>query len=152
MVFSSSVNTANIRLTKKGQRLYPRYEHFKQMIEVFERSGRGVPTFNDKHLSWNWEWAREMYDISQSMDFAFMAGSSLPVTWRTPSIDLPLGVAVSEAVCVGYGGVDSYDFHALETLQVYGRTARRRRKRREMAAGIPRRRVLGSTSHRTLVA
>ena len=102
---------------EKGQRLYPRYEHFKQMAEVFERSGRGVPVFNDKHLSWNWEWAREMYDISQDMGFAFMAGSSLPVTWRTPSIDMPLGVPVSEAVCVGYGGVDSYDFHALETLQ-----------------------------------
>ena len=102
---------------EKGQRLYPRYEHFKQMVEVFERSERGVPAFNDKHLSWNWEWAREMYDISQDMDFAFMAGSSLPVTWRTPSIDMPLGVPVSEAVCVGYGGVDSYDFHALETLQ-----------------------------------
>ena len=102
---------------EKGQRLYPRYEHFMQIAEVYEKSGRGVPTFNDKHLSWNWEWAREMYDISQSMDFAFMAGSSLPVTWRTPSIDMPLGVPISEAVCVGYGGVDSYDFHALETLQ-----------------------------------
>ena len=66
------------------------------MAEVYEKSGRGVPTFNDKHLSWNWEWAREMYDISQNMDFAFMAGSSLPVTWRTPSIDMPLGVPVSE--------------------------------------------------------
>jgi len=30
---------------------------------------------------------------------------------------MPLGAPVSEAVCVGYGGVDSYDFHALETLQ-----------------------------------
>ncbi len=102
---------------EKGQRLYPRYEHFMQMIEVFEQSGRSVPVFNDKHLSWNWEWAREMYDISQEMNFAFMAGSSLPVTWRTPSIDMPLEIPISEAVCVGYGGVDSYDFHALETLQ-----------------------------------
>ena len=102
---------------EKGQRLYPRYEHFKQVAEVFEKSGRGVPVFNDKHLSWKWEWAREMYDISQSMEFAFMAGSSLPVTWRTPSIEMPLGTPVKEAVCVGYGGVDSYDFHALETLQ-----------------------------------
>lgn len=102
---------------EKGQRLYPRYEHFKEMAAVFERSGRGVPAFNDKHLSWNYAWAREMYDISQSMGFAFMAGSSLPVTWRTPSLEMPLGARVSEAVCVGYGGVDSYDFHALETLQ-----------------------------------
>ncbi len=104
-------------VNEKGQRLYPRYEHFKQMIDVFEQSGRGVPAFNDKHLSWNWEWAREMYEASQIIGFPFMAGSSLPVTWRTPSIDMPYDVPVSEAVCVGYGGVDSYDFHALEALQ-----------------------------------
>ena len=26
--------------------------------------------FNDKHLSWNWEWARKMYDTSREMGFA----------------------------------------------------------------------------------
>ncbi|MBI4551480.1 MAG: hypothetical protein HY710_04385, partial [Candidatus Latescibacteria bacterium] len=101
----------------KGQRLYPRYEFFKQCVEVFEASGRSVPVFNDKHLSWNWDYAVEMYETARRMGFAFMAGSSLPVTWRTPSIDMPPGARVEEAVCVAYGGVDSYDFHALETLQ-----------------------------------
>ena len=102
---------------EKGQHLYPRYELFKQIAAVFRLSGRSAPVFNDKHLSWNWEWAREMYDISQELGFAFMAGSSLPVTWRTPAIDLPLGAGVKEALCVAIGGVDSYDFHALETIQ-----------------------------------
>ena len=46
-----------------------------------------------------------------------MAGSSLPVTWRLPAVDVPHGAPVSEVVCVGYGGLDSYDFHGLETLQ-----------------------------------
>ena len=58
-----------------------------------------------------------MYDTSRELGFAFMAGSSLPVTWRTPSVEMPLGARISEALCVGYGGVDSYDFHGLETLQ-----------------------------------
>ena len=102
---------------EKGQHLYPRYELFKQIAAVYRTSGRCAPVFNDKHLSWRWEWAREMYDISLEMGFAFMAGSSLPVTWRTPSIDMPLDARVKEAMCIGYGGVDSYDFHALETLQ-----------------------------------
>ena len=102
---------------EKGQHLYPRYELFKQIAAVFRLSGRSAPVFNDKHLSWNWDWAREMYDISKELGFAFMAGSSLPVTWRTPAIDLPLGARVKEAVCVAIGGVDSYDFHALETIQ-----------------------------------
>lgn len=102
---------------EKRQHLYPRYELYKQIVKVFEDSGKSVPVFNDKHLSWNWEWAKEMYDISRKLGFAFMAGSSLPVTWRTPSIEMPLGARIREAMCVGYGGVDSYDFHALETIQ-----------------------------------
>ncbi len=102
---------------EKGQHLYPRYELFKQIVAVFRASGKTASIFNDKHLSWKWEWAKEMYDTSVEMGFAFMAGSSLPVTWRTPSIDMPLGAPVREAVSVGYGGVDSYDFHALETIQ-----------------------------------
>ncbi len=102
---------------KKGQHLYPRYELFKQIVALFRATGETAAIFNDKHLSWNWEWAKEMYDISQEMGFAFMAGSSLPVTWRTPSIDMPLGVGVQEAMCVGMGSPDSYDFHALETIQ-----------------------------------
>jgi len=47
----------------------------------------------------------------------FLVGSSLPVTWRMPSIDLPYAAEVEEMVCVAMGAVDSYDFHALETIQ-----------------------------------
>ncbi len=102
---------------EKGQTRYPRYEFFQEIFKVFRASGRSVPVFNDKHLSWNWDWAKEIYDTSRELGFPLMAGSSLPVTWRTPSIDLPMGARVREAVSVGYGGVDSYDFHALETVQ-----------------------------------
>ena len=58
-----------------------------------------------------------MYDTSREMGFAYMAGSSLPVTWRIPSVEFPLGAHVREALCICYGGVDSYDFHGLETMQ-----------------------------------
>lgn len=102
---------------EKGQHLYPRYELFRQIAAVFRTTGKSCPVFNDKHLSWNWAWAKEMYDTSVALGFPMLAGSSLPVTYRTPAIDFPYGERVSEAVCVGYGGVDSYDFHALETLQ-----------------------------------
>ncbi len=102
---------------EKGQTRYPRYEFFRQIVEVFGSSNRAVPVFNDKHLSWKWDYAKEMYDTARRMKFPFMAGSSLPVTWRTPSLEMPMGARIREAVCVGYGGVDSYDFHALETIQ-----------------------------------
>ena len=100
-----------------GQKLYPRYEFFKQVVEVFRKDNRSVPMFNDKHLSWKWEWAQEMADTAREMGFAFLAGSSLPVTWRMPAIDLPYGSQVDEVMCVAIGGIDSYDFHALEVIQ-----------------------------------
>jgi hypothetical protein len=107
----------NYPKTPKGQVQYPRYQFFEQIVEVFRSSGRSVPMFNDKHLSWNWEWARKMYDTSKELGFAYMAGSSLPVTWRIPSVEFPTGARVREALCICYGGVDSYDFHGLETIQ-----------------------------------
>lgn len=102
---------------EKGQTLYPRYEWFKEVVKVFEDSGRAVPVFNDKHLSTTWERCTEMVADSERMGFPFLAGSSLPVTWRLPAIDMPFDVPLTESVCVAYGGVDSYDFHALETAQ-----------------------------------
>jgi hypothetical protein len=101
----------------KGQRLFPRYEFFKHVVDVFRRSGRSVPVFCDKHLSWNWEWALSMVETSRALGFPLLAGSSLPVTWRLPAIDVPFGAKLVEAVGVGYGGLDSYDFHGLETIQ-----------------------------------
>ena len=58
-----------------------------------------------------------MVSDSKRLKFPFIAGSSLPVTWRLPSVDMPLGADLRESVCVCYGGVDSYDFHGYETAQ-----------------------------------
>jgi hypothetical protein len=103
--------------TASGHVQYPRYQFFQQIVEVYRSSGRIAPLFNDKHLSWNWAWAEEMYQTARSMNFGFMAGSSLPVTWRVPVFEMPMGATIREAVCVCYGGVDSYDFHGLESIQ-----------------------------------
>jgi hypothetical protein len=102
---------------EKGQIRYPRYEFFQQILKVYRASGRSVPIFNDKHLSWNWEWAKQMYDASHQMGFPLMAGSSLPITWRLPSIEMPMGAGVKEALTVCYGPTDGYDFHGLEATQ-----------------------------------
>ncbi len=103
--------------TDLGQTRYPRYEWFKKIVKVFEASGRSVPVFNDKHLSTDWNECTEMVADSKRLGFPFYAGSSLPVTWRLPEFELPVGTPLKESVCVAYGGVDSYDFHALETAQ-----------------------------------
>ena len=133
MPCSSSASTATIPSNKLGQKQYPRYEFFKQVVDVFRKDGRAVPVFNDKHLSWNWDWAKEMVDTARKLDFPFLAGSSLPVTWRMPAIDLPYGAEVEEVMCVAMGSVDSYDFHALEVIQCM---AERRRGGERGVAGL----------------
>jgi hypothetical protein len=103
--------------TEKGQTRYPRHSFFERTVKVFEASGRAVPVFNDKHLSTDWNECLSMVQSSRRLGFPFLAGSSLPVTWRIPSIELPLDTAMEESVCVCYGGIDAYDIHGLETAQ-----------------------------------
>jgi hypothetical protein len=100
-----------------GQKMYPRYQFFEQIVNVFRQDGRTTPVFNDKHLSWNFQWARQMVNWSETMNFAFQGGSSLPVTWRMPDLDMPYDADIDEAMVVAFGATDIYDFHALETLQ-----------------------------------
>src|SRR6516164_7922967 len=61
--------------------------------------------------------AKNMVDSVRDLGFPLLAGSSVPVTWRMPSVDMPYGAEVEEVLCVAMGGMDSYDFHALETIQ-----------------------------------
>jgi hypothetical protein len=107
----------NYPRNEKGQILYPRYEFFEQCVKVFEQDGRAVPVYNDKHLSYSFEKAKAMVDASKRLRFPMLAGSSIPVTWRLPAIDLPLNSEIESAVMIGVGGSDPMDFHALEGLQ-----------------------------------
>jgi len=104
-------------INAKGQKQYPRYRFFKEVIQVFEQSGRSVPVFNDKHYSTDWDECTAMVADSHRLSFPLLAGSSLPVTWRIPSVEMPWNSDLKESVCVCYGGVDSYDIHGLETAQ-----------------------------------
>src|SRR5438105_456886 len=101
----------------KGQILYPRRRFFEATMDVFAKSKKSVPVFNDKHLAVTWEDAKWMYDKSRELFAPFMAGSSVPVTWRKPELKLPKNCELVEAVQIGYGPFEGYGFHALEGLQ-----------------------------------
>lgn len=104
-------------LNAKGQQLYPRRELFDQITGVFRQSGRSVPIFNDKHMSWNWTWAKYMWRTIRELEIPWMAGSSLPYARFEPMVALPRGEKLDHVVAVGYGGIESYGFHTLETGQ-----------------------------------
>jgi hypothetical protein len=104
-------------INKKGQQEYPRKRFFDEIGAVFRESRRVAPVFSDKHLSYRWDWAKEMYDTAQAMKIPLMAGSSVPLAQRSPPLELPARAKITEAVSIHGGGVESYDFHGLEVLQ-----------------------------------
>jgi hypothetical protein len=104
-------------INDRGQILLPSYDFFQQCAQVFEDEKRAVPYFNHKQLSYSFEQAQTMVKTANRLGFPLLAGSSLPVTWRLPDVDIPLGAQVEEAVMVGVGAPGGMDFDALEALQ-----------------------------------
>ena len=102
---------------EKDQCLYPRRYFFEQICGVFASSGRSVPVFNDKHLSYTWNDAKWMVDRAAELKVPLMAGSSVPLAWRKPWIEYGLDTEIEAAMTVAYGPLESYGFHALEVLQ-----------------------------------
>jgi hypothetical protein len=101
----------------KGRILLPNYDFFQQCAQVFEAEGHSVPYFNHKQLSFSFSEAQSMVKTAEKLKFPLLAGSSMPVTWRLPDTDIPLGAHVQEAVMVGVGDFNGMDFDALDAMQ-----------------------------------
>lgn len=102
---------------EKGQELYPRHPWFLRIAKVMEASDRVAPVFCDKHLSYDRRKALEMVETARKLKIPFMAGSSLPVTYRKPELELPLGSKITDAILASRGECERYGIHALEALQ-----------------------------------
>jgi hypothetical protein len=116
----------------KLQKQYPRGRYFREALEVIKASGRSVPIFIDKHLSYDRAEARAMVESARALKVPLMAGSSLPVTWRLPSVEVPVGKPWKEAVVASRGEIEIFGFHALESLQCMVE----RRDRRGKSQGV----------------
>lgn len=105
----------NYHTNIRGQIYYPRWWLYQQIIDVFSRSNRSVPVFNDKHLSTDWDEAKWMYDQSREMGFPLFGGSSIPFCHREPQLELDLETPLKASVVTAFGGKDYV--HGIATLQ-----------------------------------
>src|SRR4051794_30426827 len=100
-----------------GQQLYPRRRFFEAAIAAMVAAGRFVPIFNDKHLDQLFVDAEWMVSTARRLGVPLLAGSTLPLAWRDPPLEWPLGVEIDDALVIAYGPIERYGFHALEALQ-----------------------------------
>ena len=102
---------------ERYRHMYPRRYFFEQIAGCFAEAGRSVPVFNDKHFAYSFADARWMWDRAAELDIPLMAGSCLPLAWRRPWLEHEMGTRIEEALGVGYGGIEAYGYHTLETIQ-----------------------------------
>lgn len=93
----------------------PSPDLLEPVVRVFEEDRRAVPVYWDEPLGL--AQARKMVEASRQLKFPVLAGSSLPMTWRLPPLELPTGCRVEQALIVGIGTRRSDRYRALETLQ-----------------------------------
>jgi hypothetical protein len=104
-------------LSDTGQVTFPKRRLFGEILAVCDRSNRIVPVYTDKHLADNWQDAKWIYDQAHRRGMPLMAGSTLPLTWRYPPIDVARGARVNEIVATAYGSLEAYGYHGLEIIQ-----------------------------------
>lgn len=102
-----------------GQKYYPRWWLYQQIIRVFEQSKRSVPVFNDKHLSTSWDEAKWMFDKSRELNFPLFGGSSIPFYFRKPEIELAIDTPIKASVVAGGSGDEGSLFHCADVLQAF---------------------------------
>ncbi|MCX7705231.1 MAG: hypothetical protein N2115_03095, partial [bacterium] len=100
-----------------GQVMYPKRRLFEEVVKVFEKSKRVVPVFIDKHIADNWQDIKWIWEISKKLKIPLMAGSSVPVSWRYPPVDVDTHSKLKEIVGISYHTLDGYGFHGLEMVQ-----------------------------------
>lgn len=103
----------------KGHWLLPRWWMFQQVVRVFEQSKRSVPVFNDKHLSYNWDEAKWMFDKSRELNFPLTGGSSIPSYYRKPDIELAIDTPIKNSIVLGGTADEGAIFHAIDVLQTF---------------------------------
>lgn len=111
------VDDGDVARNPPGQTRPSHDAFFQTIIEMFHKCHRSVPVFSANRLAHSFDKAADMMDRARGASIPLLAGSYLPLTWRLPDLELPLGCAIDEALVVAGGQTPAMEYHALEALQ-----------------------------------
>ena len=103
--------------TPRGNFMYPRRRYFDEIARVMRQDGRVVPMYQDKYFAYSWDDAKHMYDSMKQMRIPVLCGSTVPLAWRRPPLDIPRGTRFTEMLTTSYSDLEEHAYHAIELLQ-----------------------------------
>jgi hypothetical protein len=103
--------------TPLGNFMYPRWRYFDEITRAMRAEQRVIPMYQDKYFAYDWADAKRMYDRVREMRIPFLCGSTVPLAWQRPQLDLPRGVEFSELLATSYSDIEEHSYHGIEMLQ-----------------------------------
>ena len=103
--------------TARGNFMYPRKRYFDEIVKMFEANGKMLPLLNDKYFAYEWEDAKSMADRVRQMRIPFACGSSVPLSWQRPLLQIPSSPQFEELLAISYSDIEEHTYHAIEAMQ-----------------------------------
>jgi hypothetical protein len=103
--------------TPRGNFMYPRARYFDEITRVMREDDRIIPVFHDKYFAYDWADAKRIYDGARALRIPLVCGSTVPLSWRRPALDVPRGTRFTELLTTSYSDLEEHAYHAIELLQ-----------------------------------
>lgn len=107
----------NYPRTRRGNFMYPRKRYFDDIVRSFRARGRVLPVFNDKYFAYEWADAQAMAATVRDLKIPFFCGSSVPISWQRPALNLPGAPQFAGLLGVSYSDLEEHAYHAIEAVQ-----------------------------------
>jgi hypothetical protein len=103
--------------TPRGNFQYPRRRYFDEITRVLEQDSRIIPMYQDKYFAYEWADAKYMADRIRRMRIPLLCGSTVPLAWRRPPLEIPRATKFTEILTTSYSDLEEHAYHAIELLQ-----------------------------------
>jgi len=103
--------------TRLGNFMYPRWPYFDEITRVMREENRVLPMYQDKYFAYDWADARRTYDRVREMHIPFLCGSTVPLTWQRPLLNIERAVCYTELLTTSYSDIEEHGYHGVELLQ-----------------------------------
>jgi hypothetical protein len=103
--------------TPRGNFMYPRWKYFEEVARVMRQDASVIPVYQDKYFAYAWDDAKRTYNLARQMRIPLLCGSTVPLAWRRPPLEIARGTRFTELLTTSYSDIEEHAYHGIELLQ-----------------------------------